>query len=66
MKTITIVMKNGVNHSYNNKDYPSLYCKTEDSITRIKYISYENHIERTLLIVPVSEIRYIKFKYAEK
>ena len=66
MKTITIVMKCGVNHSYNDKDYPYLYSTTEDNITRIKYTSCGNNIERTLLIVPMSEIRYIKFKYTEK
>ena len=66
MKTITIVMKNGANHSYNDKDYPSLYSVTQDSITRIKYTSCVNNIERTLLIVPISEIKYIKFKYTEK
>lgn len=66
MKTITIVMKSGVNHSYNDKDYPALYISTEDSIIRIRYVKCENHVDRTLLIVPMSEIRYIKFKYAEK
>lgn len=66
MKTITVIMKNGVSHSYNDKDYPSLVSVTQDSITRIKYTSCGNNTERTLLIVPMSEIRYIKFKYTEK
>lgn len=66
MKTITIVMKCGVNHSYNDKDYPNLYSTIEDLFTKVKYTSCKDNIERTLLIVPMSEIRYIKFKYTEK
>ena len=49
---------------YNDKDYPYLYSTTEDNITRIRYILQGD--TRTLLIVPMSKIRYIKFKYTEK
>lgn len=34
MKTITVIMKNGVNHSYNDKDYPDLYVTIENNITK--------------------------------
>lgn len=65
MKVITVTMRNGANHSYNDKDYPGLKSYTLESTFKITY-NYMDCGQRTLLIVPIDNIKYVKYKYTEK
>ena len=55
-------MKDGANHSYNNKDYPNLESYTDDAVFRVKYGS----LQKILILVPIDNIKYVKYKYTEK
>lgn len=67
MKTITVIMKNGVNHSYNDKDYPFLCTSADSAHPNLIWIKFRNNDNefKTLLLIPISEIRYIKYKYSQ-
>jgi len=65
MKTITVRTKRGINYSYNDKDYPKVDIDQNDKTISI-YYKIDGYCVRTLLLIPIIEIVYIKFKYTDK